>query len=56
LALQVIEDLLDRDRLFDAGDCLHRATAVMADLDVNIEDALQTLRPRHGCAPFVRGT
>ena len=44
-ALQVIEDLLDYHRIFDAGDDPDLAAAFPADLDVDIENVLQALRP-----------
>jgi hypothetical protein len=50
-ALQVSEDLLDHRRIFDAGDDFHRATAFLAGLDVDIENALEALRPGHRGPP-----
>ncbi|EAR22424.1 hypothetical protein NB231_11829 [Nitrococcus mobilis Nb-231] len=48
----MIKDLPDHNRLFDAGNHLHLAGAVKAGLDINIENALEALRPGHGCAVF----
>ena len=45
-ALEVSEDLLDHRRFFDAGDDLDVTAAVLAGLDVDVENALQTLRLR----------
>jgi hypothetical protein len=44
---ETIEDLFDHRRIFDARDRLHRAAAVFADLDIDPENPLQPLRPRH---------
>lgn len=41
------QDLFDHRRIFDARDHLHCATTVRAVLDINLEHALPTLRPRH---------
>ena len=46
--LQVIEDLLDHHRGFDAGNHLHRPTAFSTGLDIDIENTLQARRPSHG--------
>jgi hypothetical protein len=47
LCIQVVENLLDDGRVFDAGDDLHRPTTLDAGLDVDVEDTLQALCPRH---------
>jgi len=49
LSLQVIEDLLDQHRVFDAGNDLDGAAAFTTGLDVDIEYTLQSLRPGHRC-------
>ena len=58
-AVQVGEDRLDHDRIFDTGDDLDVAAAAVADLYGDVEDSFQTLRPlvrmsrcreAHGCA------
>ena len=46
LMLQVVEDLLDDQRIFDAGDDLDGAAAALAGLDVDVEHTLQALRLR----------
>jgi hypothetical protein len=51
-ALKVRENLLVHHRIFDAGDDLDVATAALAYLDVDGENALQSLRPGHGCPAF----
>jgi hypothetical protein len=43
--LQVIKDLLDHYRVFNAGDDFHGAAAAAAGLDVDIENTLEPLRP-----------
>lgn len=50
--LQMIEYLLDHRGVFDAGDDPHRTPAGRAGLDVDIENAPETLRPRHRDPPF----
>ena len=45
-ALKVLEYLLDYHRIFDAGDDLDVTAAVLAGLDVDVENALQALRLR----------
>ncbi len=52
--LEVPEDLLDRCRFFDVGDDLCGTTAVLAGLDVDVEQLLQALCPGHGCPAFDR--
>jgi len=53
-ALKVPQDLFDHHRLFNAGGDLNVAAAVLAGLDVDIEYALQALRPGHRCSAFDR--
>ena len=53
-ALKVPEDLLNHHWIFDAGDDLDVAAAVLADLDVGVENALQPLRPGHCRSVFDR--
>ena len=46
-ALSVVEmrqDALDHGRIFDAGNDLHLPATGFADLDIDLEHALQTLR------------
>lgn len=44
---EMIQDLLDHRRAFNTGDDLHRATAQIAGLDVDLEHAFQALSPSH---------
>lgn len=44
--------LLDHHWIFDTGDDLDAAAAFTASLDINIENALEALRPGHGRAAF----
>lgn len=46
--LEVFEYLLNNLGIFDAGNDFDLPTAVLADFDINIEDALETLHPGHG--------
>jgi len=50
--LQMIEDLPDHDGILDTGDDPGGAAAFAACLNLDIEDALQTLRPGHGSTRF----
>lgn len=50
--LQVIKDLLDHYRVFNAGDDFHGAAAAAAGLDVDIENTLEPLRPCHRRSPL----
>ena len=43
-ALEVREDLLNHERIFDAGDDLNAAATAVAGFDVDLEYALQALR------------
>ncbi len=49
---EVVEDGADGVRIFDAGDDAHAAAAMGAGGHVDVEDALEALRPGHG-APFL---
>ena len=51
-SVQVGEDLLDHDRVFDTSNDLDVAAAAFADLDVDVENALQALCPSHGGPTF----
>lgn len=51
---QVGKDLLDHHRIFNAGDDLDGVAAAVADLDVDVENALQALPPSH-CGPAFSG-
>ncbi len=53
-ALEVPEDLINYHWIFDAGDDLDVAAAVLAGLDVDVENALEPLRPAHGGPAFDR--
>jgi hypothetical protein len=53
-AAQVSKDLLNHHRIFDAGNHPDVATAALADLDVDVEDPFQALRPGHGGPAFCR--
>jgi len=44
---EVGEDSADGGRFFDAGDDAHRAATVDACVHVDVEDALEALRPGH---------
>ncbi len=48
------EDLLDHQRILDAGDDPDGATAGSAGLDVDVEHPLQALSPGHRNAAFAR--
>src|SRR5258708_7141346 len=50
-AFEVLENLADQLRVLNTGDDLQRPAAVLAGLDVDVEDALQALRPTHGHVP-----
>jgi hypothetical protein len=50
-AFEVFENLADQLRVLNTGDDLQRPAAVLAGLDVDVEDALQALRPTHGHVP-----
>ena len=54
LAHQVSEYLLDNHGVFNAGDHYDAAATFSARLDIGVEDALEALRPGHGCATFDR--
>ena len=55
--LQVLEDLLNHLRILDTGNNLNLATAVFADLDVDVEHSFEALHPGHSamalCGAFV---
>jgi hypothetical protein len=53
--IQVVEDLLDDGRVFDAGDDLYRSAALATSFDVEVEYALQALCPRHRSVALGRG-
>lgn len=46
------EYLLDHHGVFNAGDHFHDAATFATCLDIDVENALQSLRPGHGCATF----
>jgi len=46
--VEVRENLLDDLRISDAGDDLHRTSAVLTDLDVDLERALEAASSGHG--------
>ena len=48
------ECLLDNHGIFNAGDHVDAATTFSAGLDIDVEDALEALRPGHGRAAFGR--
>ncbi len=57
--LQVVEYLPDHLGIFDAGDDLHGSAAGLASLDIDVEHALEALRPGHddmafGGCPFCK--
>ena len=52
--LQVLKDLLDHPRIFDAGNDLHGPAAGRTGLNVDAKDAFQALCPGHGRAAFGR--
>jgi len=43
---EMIEDLFDHRRIFDARDHLDRTTTMLAGQDVDLNYPLRTLRPR----------
>ena len=51
--LQVLEDVLNDLRVFDTGNHLDLTTAVFADFNVDVEDALEPLHPGHGAMSFL---
>ena len=53
--LEMFEDVTDDGGVFDTGDDLYGATAVLADFDVDLEDALEALCPSHRPMAFGRG-
>jgi len=55
MQIEVGENLLDDDRVFDTGDDAGAATAVLAGFDVDVEDPLDPLRPGHGRVLFGEG-
>ena len=54
LAHQVSEYLLDNHEVFNAGDHFDAAATLSARLYIDIEDALEALRPGHGRPTFGR--
>ena len=50
--IQVGKYLVNDRRIFNTGDDFDGATAFAARLNVDIEYALETLRPGHGCPAF----
>ena len=44
MSVEVLKDLFDHRRIFDARDDLDRATTVLAGLAINLKHPLQTLR------------
>ncbi len=46
----MVEDALDDSGIFDAGDDLHRTATYLAGFNVDVEHALEALRPAHGGA------
>jgi hypothetical protein len=47
----MLENSTDDFRIFDAGDDLHRPTALLAAIDLDTEDAFESLRPTHRRVP-----
>ncbi len=52
--MEIGENLLNDHWILDAGDHFDGAAACTTRLNVDIENALQPLRPGHGCATFDR--
>jgi hypothetical protein len=50
-AFQVLKNSADDLRVFDAGDDLHRSAAVLATLNLDAEDAFESLCPAHRHVP-----
>lgn len=48
----MVKDLVDNDRILDAGNGLDSAVAFAASLNINVEDAFQTLRPTSTASPM----
>ena len=48
----MVEYLPDHLGIFDAGDDLHGSAAGLASLDIDVEHALETLRPGHDDMAF----
>ncbi|MFT4635737.1 MAG: hypothetical protein ACI9OI_001534, partial [Chitinophagales bacterium] len=51
----VIQNLFDYRGIFNAGDDLNAAAALITDFDSHIEHTLSSLRPCHRCSAFLRG-
>ena len=49
------QDAIDDVLALNRGDDLYRSTAMTADLDIDIEDALESLGPGHCDVPFSGG-
>ena len=48
------QDAVDNVPVLSTGDDLYRSTAMTANLDIDIEDALESLGSGHCDAPFIR--
>ena len=46
----MVEDLLNHHRVFNAGDDFHHTASVATCFNIDIKDALESLRPGHGRA------
>ena len=47
-SVEVLENASDDSGVFDAGDDTHVAAACFAECDIDVEHALEALRPGHG--------
>lgn len=54
LCLADSSNLLDNHRVFNTGDHVDAAATLSAHLNIDVEDALEALRPSHGRATFGR--
>ena len=45
--VEVVKDFFDHGRIFNARDHFHRTAAVFTSLDIELEHAFQSLRPRY---------
>ena len=53
--IELRQDAFDHRRIFNARNHLHRPATGLADLELNLEHALQSLRPGHRRVARYRG-
>lgn len=54
LLVQMLEDVRNYRRIFDAGNHLDLSTTTLTGFDIDIEHALEALHPGHGTMLFLR--